>query len=161
MQITRGNTHQKCTWQWTWHNAHTKNRFNPAIFSSSHFPRVSGPQERVPHPPRRRHACPERDRCAGRFPPPSEIPELPEIAVDSEGALIAVNIDIADVERDPTLALFEALPPERRFDNENDLDNAAKDALKQWRANRPKKTTSAYAKCKRLWKVSIPPPALN
>ena len=37
----------------------------------------------------------------------------------------------------------------------------AKDALKQWRANRPKKTTSAYAKCKRLWKVSVPPPAFN
>jgi len=102
----------------------------------------------------------ETDALADSRPLP-EIPELSEIVVDSEGALIGVNIDIADVERDPTLILFEALPPEHRFDNENDLDNVAKDALKQWRANRPKKTTSAYAKCKRLWKVSVPPPALN
>ena len=90
--------------------------------------------------------------------PLPEIPELSEITVDSEEALIGVNIDIANVKRDPTLVLFEALPPEYRFDNENDLDNVAKDALKQWRANHPQKMTSAYAKCKRLWKVSVPPP---
>ena len=115
--------------------------------------------ERVPVPPKM-PALREIDALTNSA-PLLEIPELSEIAVDSEEALTGVKIDIADIERDPTLALFEALPPEHRFDNENDLDNVAKDALKQWRANHPKKTTLAYAKCKRLWKVSVPPPALN
>ena len=60
-----------------------------------------------------------------------KIPELSEIAVDSKGALISINIDIANVEKDLMLILFKALPPEHQFDNENDLDNVAKDALKQ------------------------------
>jgi hypothetical protein len=70
-------------------------------------------------------------------------------------ATAAANINLDDVKGDPQLALFEALPPGRRFDNETDLDDTAKEALAQWRSQRPKKTTAAYAKCRRLWKVSV------
>jgi hypothetical protein len=81
---------------------------------------------------------------------------IPEDSEAFEATAAAANVDLDDVKMDPQLALFEALPPSRRFDNEADLDDTAKEALAHWRSQRPKKTTRAYAKCRRLWKVSEP-----
>src|SRR6266480_2013602 len=70
----------------------------PPIFRACQGPKNAFPTPHVADMP----APNETDALADSRPLP-EIPELSEIAVDSEGGLIGINIDIADVEKDPTL----------------------------------------------------------